>query len=358
MDTKCAIITGMAGQDGSYLVEFLLTRDYTIFGIVRRSSNMSNLDRLPQWVKQNKKVELIYGDVTDITTIQRVLNKAAKMTEGGGIIEFYNLAAQSHVKVSFDVPKYTAEVDGIGTLNVLESVLQMGLAPRVRIYQASTSELYGSTPAPQNESSRMAPQSPYAISKLFSYWMIKNYRDAHDMYAVNGILFNHESERRPENFVSRKITKHVASIYHMHPIPFRTLKLGNLYAKRDWGYAKDYIIAMWMMLQQDKPDDFVIATGHQHTVKEFVECAFGHIDVVLEWKGEGLDEKGYNALTGKVLVEIDEHFFRPTEVHSLRGDCTYATEKLGWKATTSFSELVSIMVESDIRKMSQSEDIQ
>lgn len=349
MAAGCAIITGMAGQDGSYLTEYLLSKNYMVFGIVRRSSNMTNLDRLPQWVKNSKNVEITYGDVTDITTIQRVINKAAKATEH--VIELYNLAAQSHVKVSFDVPIYTAEVDGIGTLNILESIVQLGHVHRVRIYQASTSELYGSTPAPQNETSCMAPQSPYAISKLFSYWMIKNYRSAHRMYAVNGILFNHESERRPENFVTRKITKYVANLYHTRPkIPTTTLKLGNLYAKRDWGYAKDYVVAMWMMLQQDVPDDFVIATGEQHSVKEFVEAAFKSIDITLQWNGEGVNEKGYDSSTGQLLIEVDGNYMRPTEVNSLCGDCTYASSMLGWRSSTSFSELVSIMVKSDISR--------
>lgn len=344
---KVAFITGIAGQDGSYLAELLLSKGYKIYGLVRRSSNMVNLDRLKD-IHNNPNLQVHYGDMIDISSIMCILTKAFQdiCIDNGEYLEIYNLAAQSHVRVSFDMPIYTAQVDGIGTLNLLEAVIQLGFKDNVRIYQASTSELFGSTPPPQNENTLMVPRSPYAIAKLFAYWMIQNYRESHNMFVVNGILFNHESERRPENFVSRKITKFVGA-YNRHKGDITPLQIGNMYAKRDWGYAKDYVETMWMMLQQDKPKDFVIGTGEQHTVKEFIEKALSYIDVEIYWKGTGDDEKGYDKDTGKVIVEVNPKYYRPTEVFSLQADFSKATEVLRWKPKTRFDELVRIMVDCD-----------
>lgn len=343
----CAIITGAAGQDGSYLTECLLEKGYIVFGMVRRSSNMRNFDRISHL--KSPFLHVVYGDVTDFSSITTLLNKAVTHLEVDHTkpIEVYNLAAQSHVKVSFEVPIYTAHVDAIGTLNMLEAIVQLNLADRVRFYQASTSELYGNTLPPQNESSPMIPQSPYAIAKQFSFNIVKNYREAYGIFAVNGILFNHESERRAENFVTRKITQNVAKRYHGSNT---ILRLGNLYSKRDWGYAKDFINAMWLMLQQSTPEDFVIATGQQHSIKDFVMEAFAVIGIVVRWEGTGLDEKGYDQ-HGNLIVEIDPTYFRPIEVDSLQGDASKANNLLGWSPTTCFKDLVKHMVEHDIRTM-------
>lgn len=346
MHERVAIITGTAGQDGSYLAEFLLAKNYYVIGMVRRSSSLISLDRL-QEARKHPHLELIYGDVTDITTIFRLLHKAIDAaTQSNHPIEIYNLAAQSHVKVSFDTPIYTAQSDALGVLNLLEAVRQMGISQRVRIYQASTSELYGASAPPQNESTPFLPRSPYAVAKLYAFHIIKNYREAYGMYAVNGILFNHESERRGETFVSRKITRAVAAVYHQKETP--VLSMGNMYAYRDWGHAEDYIEAMWRMLQQTTPDDFVIATGESHTVKDFIEAAFAEIGVRLRWEGTGIEEKGYDENTNDLLVCVDPKYFRQTEVHHLRGDPTRAKNLLGWTPRVCFHDLVRRMVRYDI----------
>ncbi len=348
----CAVITGISGQDGSYLAELLLSKGYIVLGMVRRSSHMTNLDRLRN-IRNDTNLHIVYGDVTDTSSIMSLLNMANQfLGDEDAPLEVYNLAAQSHVKISFQTPVYTTNVDAIGTLNILEAIIQLKLQSRCRFYQASTSELYGVTPGPQNEESYMQPQSPYAIAKLYSYWLVKSYRTAHGLFAVNGILFNHESERRAENFVTRKITMHVAKLYHKKTS--NSLKLGNVYAYRDWGYAKDYVKAMWMMLQQDKPDDYVIATGCTHTIKEFVEAAFKEIGKTILWKGSGLDEKGIDQHDGSILVEIDPIYFRPTEVQYLQGNAAKANHILKWSPTVSFHELVKIMVSHDIMALKNS----
>lgn len=340
----CAVITGVAGQDGSYLAEYLLERDYTVYGMIRRNSSM-HLDRLST-ARKNPRFHLMYGDVTDIVSIFQLLKAAINdPASQDAPIEVYNLAAQSHVKVSFETPLYTSNADAIGVLNLLEAVLQLNIKDRVRMYQASTSELYGSSPPPQNETTPFHPRSPYAIAKLYAYWTIRNYREAHGLYAVNGILFNHESERRGETFVSRKITRAVAECYHGQA---NVLYLGNIHAYRDWGHAEDYVRAMHMILQQDTPEDYVIATGESHTVKDFVEAAYSEIGVKIIWKGTGIDEKGYDANTGTLLVAVDPKYFRLTEVNHLRGDPSLAQSRIQWKPMISFHELVKRMVRHDI----------
>lgn len=342
----CAFITGISGQDGSYLTEFLLDKGYAIYGMVRRSSRMTNLDRLTS-IRTHKNLHIHYGDVTDLSSIIRILNMAYQdPARGNAPLEVYNLAAQSHVKVSFSTPMYTAQTDAIGVLNMLEAIIQLpDYSPKsVRFYQASTSELYGSTPGPQNEETLMQPQSPYAVAKLYAFWAVKNYRDIYKGFFVNGILFNHESERRAENFVTRKITQHVAQWHSGSRSP---LHIGNLYARRDWGHAKDYIEAMYLMLKHTTPEDFVISTGECHTVKEFINEAYAHIGVQIQWEGQGLHEKGYNHL-GEVVVVIDPNYFRPTEVEFLQGDCSKAKQKLQWQPKHSFNDLVKLMVEHDL----------
>jgi len=340
-----ALITGITGQDGSYLAEFLLEKGYEVHGIVRRSStfNRERIEHLylDEFISQRSSVpaiQLHYGDMTDSSSLERILMLVKPY-------EIYNLAAQSHVKVSFDVPEYTAETDAIGTLRLLEAVRILGL--NCKIYQASTSELFGKVlETPQKETTPFYPRSPYGVAKQYGFWITKNYREAYGMFAVNGILFNHESERRGENFVTRKITLGVARIAQGKQ---DKILLGNLNAKRDWGYAKDYVECMWLMLQQDKPDDFVIATGETHMVREFVELAFAEVGIQIEWKGEGVDEKGIDASNGRILVEVSPAYFRPTEVDLLLGDPTKAKTVLGWNPTkTSFKDLVKIMVASDM----------
>lgn len=337
---KVAFITGIAGQDGSFLAEFLLSKGYKVIGLLRRSSQMQTFDRL-KTIQHNKDLELIYGDVTDMSSIMNGLRVCMSYHSVNSPIEIYNLAAQSHVKVSFSTPIYTANADGLGLLNLLEAILMLGIKDKVRVYQASTSELFGSTPPPQNEKSPMCPQSPYAIAKLFAYWIVKNYRDAHNMFVVNGILFNHESERRTENFVSRKITVYVAK--YVKGLVNNPLELGNLYAKRDWGYAKDFVEAMWLMLQRDKPEDLVIATGLQYSVKEFATIAFKVVGIDLEWKN---DEAWYK---DRLLIKVNPAFFRPTEVESLCGDPSYAKQVLSWEPKTKFEDLVQIMITKDLQ---------
>ncbi|SFD09928.1 GDPmannose 4,6-dehydratase [Bacillus sp. UNCCL81] len=352
---KIALITGVTGQDGSYLAEYLLEKNYEVHGIIRRSSsyNQERLEVLFNDEKYafmtNKNFILHYGDVTDTSNVIRLISEIRPD-------EIYNLAAQSHVRVSFDTPGYTLDVDGKGTLNILEAVRILGLTEKTRVYQASTSELFGKVQeVPQKETTPFYPRSPYGVAKIYGFWITKNYRESYNMFAVNGILFNHESERRGETFVTRKITLAAARIAQNKQ---KRLKLGNLDALRDWGYAKDYVECMWLILQHDKPEDFVIATGEMHSVREFVELAFRHVGIEIEWNGTGIEEKGINKSTGEVIVEVDEKFFRPSEVDQLLGDPTKAKTLLSWNPTkTSFEELVKIMVTHDEEKVSNEDKV-
>ena len=341
MNKKVALITGITGQDGSYLAEFLLEKGYEVHGTIRRSSvdfreRIAHLEGKPHF-------HLHYADLGDSMSILGVIGKVRPT-------EIYNLAAQSHVQVSFDSPEFTADVDAVGVLRILEAVRQLGLADQCRIYQASTSELYGKVEeVPQNENTPFHPYSPYAVAKQYGFWIVKEYREAYNMYCCSGILFNHESERRGETFVTRKITLAAARIKQGKQ---EKLYLGNLGSLRDWGYAKDYVECMWLILQQDKPEDFVIATGVQHSVREFCYYAFKRVGIELEFKGEGEDEKGIDKETGKVLIEVSPDFYRPTDVVNLWGDPTKAKAKLGWNPNkTTFEELVNIMVDSDMAKV-------
>ncbi len=341
---KTAFITGITGQDGSYLAEFLLEKGYEVYGLFRRGSTNTTqriADLMQEKAKEDEKLHLVYGDMTDSMNLVRLIMEIKPD-------EIYNLAAQSHVAVSFEEPEYTANADGMGVLRILEAVRIAGLEKTTRIYQASTSELYGKVAEiPQKETTPFHPRSPYGVAKLYGYWITKHYREAYGMYAVNGILFNHESERRGETFVTRKITLAVGNIVNGKQ---EKLYLGNLNAKRDWGYAKDYVECMWLMLQQEKPEDFVIATGETRTVREFVEKAFEVAGINICWTGEGVNEKGFDAATGKVLVEVSAEFFRPAEVDLLLGDPTKAKTVLGWNPRkTTFEELVRRMVEYDLR---------
>ena len=345
---KIALISGITGQDGSFLAEFLLEKGYEVHGILRRSSsfNTGRIEHLylDEWVRDMKKSRLVnlhWGDMTDSSSLIRIIAQVKPD-------EIYNLAAQSHVKVSFDVPEYTAEADALGTLRLLEAVRICGLDKTCRIYQASTSELFGKVQeVPQRETTPFYPRSPYGVAKQYGFWITKNYRESYGMYAVNGILFNHESERRGENFVTRKITLAAARIAQGFQ---DKLYLGNMDARRDWGYAKDYVECMWMILQHPVPEDFVIATGEMHTVREFCTLAFREAGIDLRWEGEGVDEKGVDTATGRVLVEVDPKYFRPCEVEQLLGDPTKAKTLLGWNPQkTSFEELVHIMVAHDMR---------
>ena len=345
---KVALITGITGQDGSYLAEFLIEKGYEVHGIMRRSSsfNTGRIEHLylDEWVRDMKKSRLVnlhWGDMTDSSSLVRIIQLVQPD-------EIYNLAAQSHVKVSFDVPEFTADADAIGPLRLLEAVRILGMEKKTKIYQASTSELYGKVQeVPQKETTPFYPRSPYGVAKQYGFWITKNYRESYGMFAVNGILFNHESERRGETFVTRKIT--IAASRIAQGFQDR-LYLGNLDARRDWGYAKDYVECMWLILQHPTPEDFVIATGEMHTVREFATLAFRHVGIDLEWKGEGIDEKGIDKATGRVIVEVDPKYFRPCEVEQLLGDPTKARNLLGWNPTkTSFEELVRIMVEHDMK---------
>ncbi|XP_016956714.1 GDP-mannose 4,6 dehydratase [Drosophila subpulchrella] len=343
---KVALITGITGQDGSYLAEFLLKKDYAVHGIIRRAStfNTTRIEHLYADPKAHKggRMKLHYGDMTDSSSLVKIINMV-KPTE------IYNLAAQSHVKVSFDLSEYTAEVDAVGTLRILDAIRTCGMEKTVKFYQASTSELYGKVvETPQNEQTPFYPRSPYACAKMYGFWIVINYREAYNMYACNGILFNHESPRRGENFVTRKITRSVAKIYHKQMEYF---ELGNLDSKRDWGHASDYVEAMWMMLQRDSPSDYVIATGETHSVREFVEAAFKHIDREITWQGEGVNEVGVESGTGIVRVRINKKYFRPTEVDLLQGDASKAKRELNWTPKVSFVELVSDMMKADIELM-------
>lgn len=341
MKEKIALITGITGQDGSYLAEFLLEKGYEVHGTIRRSSvdfreRIAHLEGLPHF-------HLHYADLGDSMSILGVIGRTRPT-------EIYNLAAQSHVQVSFDSPEFTADVDAVGVLRILEAVRQLGLTEQCRIYQASTSELYGKVEeVPQNENTPFHPYSPYAVAKQYGFWIVKEYREAYNMYCCSGILFNHESERRGETFVTRKITLAAARIKQEKQ---DKLFLGNLSSLRDWGYAKDYVECMWLILQHPTPEDFVIATGVQHSVRDFCYQAFKHVGIEIEFQGEGLDEKGIDKATGKVLIEVSPDFYRPTDVVNLWGDPTKAKAKLGWNpAKTSFEELVRLMVDSDMAKV-------
>src|SRR3989344_2451259 len=340
---KKALITGITGQDGSYLAELLLEKGYEVHGIIRRASsfNTERIDHLYQDPHETKKkLFLHYGDLTDSTNLIRIIKDVQPD-------ELYNLAAQSHVKVSFETPEYTGNSDGLGTLRILEAIRLLGLEKKTKFYQASTSEMFGATPPPQNEETPFYPRSPYGAAKLYAYWITKNYREAYGMFAVSGILFNHESPRRGETFVTKKITRAAARI---HLGLQEKLYLGNLNAKRDWGHAKDYVDAMYLMLQVDTPEDYVIATGKQFSVREFCEAVFKELGIEITWQEKEADEKGVDKKTGKVVVEVDPHYFRPTEVESLLGDPAKAKEKLGWEAKVDFRELVKEMVAIDLEE--------
>jgi GDPmannose 4,6-dehydratase len=345
MSKRVALITGTTGQDGAYLAEFLLNKGYVVHGIKRRSSsfNTGRVDHLYQDPHEvGVRFVLHYGDMTDATSLIRIVQDTQPD-------EIYNLAAQSHVPVSFETPEYTANADALGTLRLLETIRILGMAKRVRFYQASTSELYGSVQEiPQRESTPFYPRSPYAAAKLYAYWITVNYREAYGLHASNGILFNHESPTRGETFVTRKISRAVAAIKLGRQ---ETLFLGNLDAKRDWGHARDYVEGMWRILQQPEPDDYVLATGETHSVREFVEKAFAQIGIGIVWQGVGADEKGIDAGSGRVLVKVDPGYFRPTEVDFLIGDASKARAKLGWKHRVSFDDLVAEMVAADLKNV-------
>jgi GDPmannose 4,6-dehydratase len=333
---KKAFITGVTGQDGSYLVELLLDKGYEVHAIFRRASVFTT-QRI-EHIFEHKNMFTYHGDLIDSSNLHRLLMKIEPD-------EIYNLGAQSHVAVSFEVPEYTADVVGLGAIRILDAVRDLG--PNCKYYQASTSELFGGIPGtePQSETTPFYPKSPYGAAKLYAYWVTVNYRESYNLFACNGILFNHESPRRGETFVTKKVTQAVARIYQGRQ---KVLKLGNIDAKRDWGHAKDFVYAQWLILQQDKPQDYVIATGETHTVREFVELAFKEVDIEIEWQGTGVKEKGIDSNTGKILVEIDEKYFRPTEVELLLGDPSKAEKELGWKRQISFKELVSGMVKYDL----------
>ena len=342
---KTALITGITGQDGSYLAEFLLSKGYIVHGIVRRASSF-NTERIDHIFHntdiKDRRFFLHYGDLCDSSNLNRILEKSEPD-------EIYNLGAQSHVQVSFEVPEHTADIDAIGTLRLIDAIKEKKL--KTRFYQASTSELYGKVQEiPQTENTTFYPRSPYGVAKLYAYWIVKNYREAYNLYACNGILFNHESPRRGRTFVTRKITRAACMI----KLGLQDqLVHGNLDAKRDWGYAKEYVEAMWIMLQQDEPEDFVIASGETNTVRRLAELAFKELDIDVEWQGKGVDEKGYCKKTGKEIVVVSPQYFRPAEVDILVGDCSKAKEKLGWQTRTSFEELISIMVKSDFEQVNK-----
>ncbi|MDE7248573.1 MAG: GDP-mannose 4,6-dehydratase [Lachnospiraceae bacterium] len=340
---KIALITGITGQDGSYLAEFLLEKGYEVHGLIRRHSisNTARIDHILQSDYNKVKFFLHFADTTDSSNLMRLISEIRPT-------EVYNLAAQSHVGVSFEVPEYTAEATGVSTLKLLEAIRVNG--GNCRYYQASTSELFGGIPetAPQSEATPFYPKSPYGVAKLYSYWITVNYRESYNMFACNGILFNHESPRRGENFVTRKITLAIANIIAGKQ---EKLSLGNMNAKRDWGFAGDYVKGMWMMLQQDKPDDYVLATNETHTVREFVETAFGELGIKIRWEGSGVNEKGYDTKTGKLLVDVNPEFYRPAEVEFLWGNPTKAEKELGWKRDVDFKALAAMMMEADLKEI-------
>ena len=343
MPKKIALITGVTGQDGSYLTDFLLNKGYKIIGVKRRSSsfNTKRIDHIYNDFRQSKNFRPYYGDLTDWSNILRVIQSTKPD-------EIYNLGAQSHVHTSFEIPEYSANADALGTLRILEAIRILKLQKKTKYYQASTSEIFGNTHVPQNEKTPFRPRSPYAISKLYAYWTTVNYREAYKIFAVNGILFNHEGPRRGETFVSRKITRAVSEIFRGSR---KFFTLGNLNAKRDWGSAKDYVESMWLMLKAKKPSDYVIATGKSHTVKQFVEEAFKFVNIKIGWKGKGLKEVGFNKITGEIHVKVDPVYFRPTDVDELRGDSSKARRELRWKPKTSFKELVREMMISDLEEI-------
>ncbi|CAO3460122.1 GDP-mannose 4,6-dehydratase (EC 4.2.1.47) [Azospirillum argentinense] len=350
--SKVALITGITGQDGAYLAELLLAKGYIVHGVKRRSSsfNTERVEHLYRDVHEDDvRFRMHYGDLTDATNLLRIVQEVQPD-------EIYNLAAQSHVQVSFEAPEYTANSDGLGTLRLLEAIRILKLERKTRFYQASTSELFGKAQeTPQRETTPFYPRSPYAVAKLYAYWITVNYREAYGMHASNGILFNHEGPTRGETFVTRKITRAVAAIIRGRQ---SRLYLGNLDAKRDWGHARDYVEGMWRIVQQERPDDYVLATGETHSIREFVELAFGHVGRRIEWRGTGVDEKGIDADTGDVLIEIDPRYFRPTEVDLLLGDPSKARDKLGWTHATSFSDLVREMMESDLARVERDDHLQ
>jgi len=340
---KKAIITGVAGQDGSYLAEFLLNKGYLVFGVLRRSSLefKSRIDHLYKGESKNVNFKPIYGDVTDALSINSIISKIKPD-------EIYNLAAQSHVRVSFDLPGYTAQTDAIGTLNILESIKSNGLNKTTRFYQASTSELYGKVQEiPQNENTPFYPRSPYAAAKLYAYWLTINYREAYGIFAVNGILFNHESPRRGNSFITKKV---VESVVRIKKGKQDKLKIGNLDSRRDWGYAPEFVEVMWKMLQVDYPEDFVIATGEHHSVRELIQVSFRLVGIEIHWKGSGINEVGFDKKNDRILVEVDKYYFRPTEVDLLVGDSSKAKNILGWEPNTKFQNLIEIMIEDEIKK--------
>lgn len=343
MNQKVAFITGITGQDGSYLSEILLEKGYDVWGMIRRSSSI-NTGRIEHIFD---RLKLRYGDLTDATCIFNILNEIKTSYDNMEVLEIYNLAAQSHVKVSFELPEYTANTDAFGTLKILEGIRHLKMENIVRFYQASTSEMFGKVQEiPQKETTPFYPRSPYGVAKLYSYWIVKNYRESYKMYACNGILFNHESARRGHNFVTRKITIGLGKILNGKS---DRLVLGNIDSKRDWGHAKDFCYGMWLMLQQEKPDDFILSTGDDHSVREFIEKSFALKGFNIKWKGGGVDEIGYDENTGRELIFIDPKYFRPAEVEELLGDSTKARTELGWKPKISFDELVKEMVEEDCK---------
>lgn len=344
MAINVAFITGITGQDGSYLAELLLEKHYEVHGLIRRSSSI-NTHRLDSIFK-HPRLHLHYGDMTDSSCLSFILATIKDKYPNMSVLEVYNLAAQSHVKVSFEMPEYTADTDAFGTLKLLEAIRINRLEPLTRYYQASTSELYGLVQeVPQSETTPFYPRSPYGVAKLYAFWIVKNYREAYNMFACNGILFNHESERRGHNFVTRKITMGINKILKGET---DRLVMGNIDALRDWGHAADYVEGMWRILQNDKPDDFVLSTGEMHSVREFIEIAFSHVNIQINWKGEGVNEVGYDKQTGKEYVFIDPKYYRPTEVEQLLGNSTKARTILGWKPQITFDELVSRMMKHDI----------
>ena len=338
---KVALITGITGQDGSYLAELLLEKEYKVYGMIRRMSTINTI-RIDHILKN---IHLKYGDVSDTSNITSILFEIKNNNPNMERLEVYNLAAQSHVKISFEMPEFTANTDGLGVLRILEAIKICDLIDKTRFYQAGTSEMYGLIQSkPQNENTPFYPRSPYGVAKLFGYWITKNYREAYNMYACTGILFNHESPRRGENFVTRKITINLGKILKGE---LDYLILGNLNSLRDWGHARDYVKAMWLMLQQDEPEDFVIATGEEHSVKEFVEKSFTKKGFNIEWHGKGIEEIGIDKNTGRILIKVNQKYFRPSEVEELLGDATKAQKKLGWKIETSFEDLINEMIEKD-----------
>ena len=343
MPRKTALITGVTGQDGSYLTDFLLAKGYKIIGVKRRSSsfNTKRIDHIYNDFRQSKNFIPFYGDLTDSSNILRIIQSTKPD-------EIYNLGAQSHVHTSFEIPEYSANADALGTLRILEAIRILKLQKKTKYYQASTSEIFGNTYIPQNEKTPFRPRSPYAISKLYAYWTTVNYREAYNIFAVNGILFNHEGPRRGETFVSRKITRAVCEIFRKKR---KLFTLGNLNAKRDWGSAKDYVESMWLMLKVKKPSDYVIATGKSYSVKQFVEEAFKFVNIKIGWRGKGLNEIGYDKKTGQVYVKVDPVYFRPTDVDELRGDASKARRELKWKPKTSFKQLVKEMMVSDLEEI-------